>query len=399
MDVISEIRVFNAQREQERLQLKFQKMRVDVISFLRGTCHLFYNRLAEVKLIKSASVVWVCGDLHLENFGSYKGNNRLAYFDVNDFDEAALAPASWDLVRILTSVVVGADSLSIHLPEAKKLCSVFLNSYSSALAHGKAYWIEVETARGVIRDLLSSLQSRKRASFIRSRTVIKGQARALKIDGKKTLAVTAAQRKTVLEFMQCFAKTQPQPKFFKVLDVARRIAGTGSLGVQRYVILIEGKGSTGGHYLLDLKQASTSCVAPHFKALQPVWRSEAHRVAEVQRRMQAMPLAMLQPVKFNGSPFVLRELQPAENRITFNCAHQSIEEMKTVIEEMGKMLAWAQLRSAGRNGSASADELIRFGQRKKWKEKLLAATYACAQQVRQDAVVFNRAFDSGALNA
>ena len=399
MDVISEIRAFNAGREQERLQLKFKKMRVDAFSFLRGTCHLFYSRLAEVKLIKAAPFVWVCGDLHLENFGSYKGSNRLAYFDLNDFDEAALAPASWDLVRILTSVVVGADSLSIRLPEAKKLCSVFLNSYSAALAHGKAYWIEAETARGVIRDLLSSLQSRKRASFICSLTVIKGPTRLLKIDGKKTLAVTAAQREAVLEFMQLFAKTQSQPKFFRVMDVARRIAGTGSLGVQRYVILIEGKGSTGGHYLLDLKQALTSCVAPHFKALQPSWLSQAHRVEAIQRRMQAMPLAMLQPVRFNGSAYLLRELQPAEDRVSLNRAQHSIEELQTTIGEMGKMLAWAQLRSAGRNGSASADELICFSQRKKWKEKLLAATYACAQQVQQDAVVFNRAFDSGALDA
>ncbi len=398
MDVISEIRAFNAGREQERLQLKFKKMRVDAFSFLRGTCHLFYSRLTEVKLIKSAPVVWVCGDLHLENFGSYKGSNRLTYFDLNDFDEAALAPASWDLIRLLTSLLVGADSLTIRLPEAKRLCAVFLNNYSSALAQGKAYWIEGETARGVIRDLLDSLRNRKRASFIRSRTVIKGQICSLKIDGKKTLAVTAAQRIAVLEFMQQFAKTQPQPKFFKVLDVARRIAGTGSLGVQRYVILIEGKGPSSGHYLLDLKQVLSSCVALHFETLQPPWRSDAHRVTEIQHRMQAMPLAMLQPVRFEDSAYLLRELQPTEDRVSLNRTQQTLEELEITIGEMGRMLAWAQLRSAGRNGSATPDELIRFSLRKKWKEKLLTASYACAEQVRQDAAVFNRAFDSGALD-
>ena len=93
MDVISEIRTFNAGREVERLKLKYQKMRKDPFSFLRGSCHLFYKRLPEFRLFKSAPLVWVCGDLHLENFGSYKGNNRLTYFDLNDFDESALAPA------------------------------------------------------------------------------------------------------------------------------------------------------------------------------------------------------------------------------------------------------------------------------------------------------------------
>lgn len=399
MNVIDEIRSFNAGREQERLQLKFQKMRMDAFSFFRGTCHLFYNRLAQTRLIKSAPIVWVCGDLHLENFGSYKGSNRLAYFDLNDFDEAALAPASWDLVRILTSLIVGADSLSIRLPEAQKLCSVFLDSYNSALAQGKAYWIEDETARGLIRNLLGSLQNRKRASFIRTRTINKGRTCVLKIDGKKTLAVSDAQRMAVMDFMRGFAKTQTQPKFFRVLDVARRIAGTGSLGIQRYVILIEGKGSIGGHYLLDLKQSLDSCVASHFEALQPSWRSQAHRVVELQRRLQAMPVAMLQPVKFNSSTYVLRELQPAEDRVSLDRAKQNTEELEMTIEAMGQILAWAQLRSAGRSGSATADELIHFGQRKKWKEKLLNASYTCAQQVKKDAALFNRAFDSGELSA
>ena len=398
MDVISEIRTFNAGREPERLQLKFQKMRLNAFTFLRGTCHLFCRRLVDVKLGKSAPVVWVCGDLHLENFGSYKGGNRLAYFDLNDFDEAALAPASWDLLRILTSLLVGSDSLSIRLPEAQSLCSVFLNSYCAALAEGKAYWIEYETAHGLIHDLLGSLQSRKRASFIRSRTVTKGKVCELKIDGKRTLAATTAQRMAVIDFMQRFAKSQPQPNFFKVLDVARRIAGTGSLGVDRYVVLIEGKGFPGGHYLLDLKQALGSCVASHFEALQPAWMSQAHRVVALQNRMQAMPVALLHAVSLDGSPYVLRELQPAEDRVCLDRASQNIDELEVTISAMGQMLAWAQLRSAGRSGSATADELIVFSQRKKWKDKLLAAAQTCARQVRKDAALFNRAFDNGELS-
>ena len=50
----------------------------------------------------------------------------------------------------------------------------FLKSYGSALSQGKAYWIENETAQGLIRDLLEGLQSRKRAGFIRTRTVAQG---------------------------------------------------------------------------------------------------------------------------------------------------------------------------------------------------------------------------------
>ena len=399
MDLISEIRSFNAGREEERLQLKYQKMRQDPFAFLRGTCHLFYKRLPQFRLFKSAPLVWVCGDLHLENFGAYKGSNRLVYFDLNDFDEAALAPASWDLVRILTSLLVGAERLSISPSEAHTPCSVFLNSYAAALAQGKAYWVERETAQGAIRDLLGGVRSRQRANFIGARTITKGRSCLLKIDGKKTLSATDAQRLDVTDFMRRFAKAQSQTEFFKVLDVARRIAGTGSLGVQRYVILVEGKGSTGGHYLLDLKQAPASCVAPHFKDLQPSWRSQAHRVTEVQRRLQAVPVALLQPVRFDNAAYILRELQPTEDRIALGRAHRNMDELNTTIGAMGQMVAWAQLRSAGREGSATADELIRFGLRKRWKEKLLTTSHACALQVIKDAATFNRAFDTGALNA
>ena len=107
-DVVEQILSFNAGRDPQRLVLKYRNMRASAFVFLRGTCHLFYRRLPDSPLFSTAPLVWSCGDLHLQNFGSYKGDNRLVYFDLNDFDESALAPASWDLVRFLTSLQIGA---------------------------------------------------------------------------------------------------------------------------------------------------------------------------------------------------------------------------------------------------------------------------------------------------
>ncbi len=142
-----------------------------------------------------------------------------------------------------------------------------------------------------------------------------------------------------------------------------------------------------------------SCVAPHFAALQPKWQSEAHRIVELQRRLQAVSVALLQPVRFDGSPYVIRELQPAEDRITLAGAPRTMGELKGLIGAMGQMVAWAQLRSAGRQGSAIADELVDFGLRKKWKEKLLVGSQACAAQVGKDSATFNKAYDRGAFDA
>ena len=89
-----------------------------------------------------------------------------------------------------------------------------------------------------------------------------------------------------------------------------RAHGNGSLGIDRYIVLVRGKGSPDGNYLLDLKQALPASPLPRDPLPQPEWASEAERVVTVQRRMQAIAMAFLHPVRMNGQPYVLRALQP-----------------------------------------------------------------------------------------
>ena len=398
LDVVRQIRAFNAGRDPERLQLKYRAMRASPFAFLRGTCHLFYERLPRGGVFKAAPKVWVCGDLHLENFGSYKGDNRLTYFDVNDFDEAVLAPASWDLVRFLTSLHVAAATLAVSEAKAQGLCRSFLDAYGAALAAGKAYWVERDTSIGLVHTLLDGLRARRRSEFIAGRTTVKGKKRLLRVDGKKALPASTRQRERVVDFMRDFAKAQPDPEFYRVLDVARRIAGTGSLGVDRYAILVQGKGSPDRNYLLDLKQALPSSLAPRLRVVQPEWASDADRVVTLQRRLQAVPMAFLEAVRLGDAPYVLRALQPAEDRVGLAGAGGDLRELELLIATMGRIAAWAQLRSAGRNGSAIVDELVDFGQRRKWRAPLLEASHDCALQVRKDAAVFDAARDDGAFD-
>jgi uncharacterized protein (DUF2252 family) len=389
------IQDYNAGRDPERLQLKYRNIRGNPFAFLRGTCHLFYARLPKSGLFQSAPATWICGDLHLENFGSYKGDNRLTYFDMNDFDEAVLAPTSLELVRFLSSVLIAADNLSLNHIESRTLCRSFIDAYGAALTLGKARWVERDTAQGMVGGLLNGLRGRQRVPYLDSRTLRKGKQRVLRTDGKKALPVSEKQRAKVSAFMKTFAAEQPNPDFYKVLDVARRIAGTGSLGVDRYVILVQGKGSPDGNYLLDLKQALPSSLAPFLEVAQPRWKTDAHRVVALQRRCQAVSMAFLQPVVLGKTSYVLRGLQPSEDRVALNRSRQTMNEIEHVITVMGDIVAWAQLRSAGRQGSAIADELIAFGQSKKWKKQLLEVAQDCAIQVRKDWQTYSRAYDDG----
>ncbi|MFJ2988759.1 DUF2252 domain-containing protein [Collimonas sp. NPDC087041] len=395
VNVVKRIQEYNAGRDPERLQLKYRNIRSNPFVFLRGTCHLFYERLPKSGLFRSAPATWICGDLHLENFGTYKGDNRLTYFDMNDFDEAVLAPTSLELVRFLTSVLIAAEGLSLSAAESRILCRTFLDAYSNALTLGKARWVERDTAQGMVGELLNDLRGRQRALYLDSRTVRKGKQRILRTDGKKALPASDKQRAKVTAFMNAFAAEQPNPEFYKVLDVARRVAGTGSLGVDRYSILVEGKGSPDTNYLLDLKQALPSSLAPYLKLEQPKWKSEAARVVALQRRCQAVSMAFLQPVMLGKTSYVLRGLQPSEDRVTLNRSQQKMSDIQRVLTTMGNIVAWAQLRSSGRQGSVIADELIDFGQSKKWKKPLLEAAQECTIQVRKDWLVYSKAYDDG----
>ena len=103
-----------------------------------------------------------------------------------------------------------------------------------------------------------------------------------------------------------------------------------------------------------------------------------------------------------GQPFVLRALQPGEDRLDLAAlARQRDDGLHRSLVTMGRLVACAQLRAAGRQGSATADELIDFGQlgrgAGKRRDRLVQASYMVARQLREDAAVFNHAFDDGAI--
>lgn len=391
LDVIAEIEAYNAGRDADLLARKYAKMADSPFIFLRGACHLFYAALPKAAVLEAAPLAWSCGDLHFENFGSYKGDNRQVYFDINDFDEAALAPASWDVLRLLTSIECGPEALFATPAQARGIRQNCLDAYCRALSLGKPRWVERGDASGLVGTLLEGLQKRKRADFIAKRTVLEKGRLRLKLDPDKILPASAAQRDAVTGFMQAFAATQPQADFFQVLDSGRRVAGTGSLGLPRFVVLVEGKGEPGGNYLLDLKQARASALAPALtrRAIaQPAWPDQALRVVTVQRRMQAVDHAFLHAVTMAGAPCILRELQPSEDRVEFALWKKDIGVLEEAVATMGRALAWDQLRASGRDGAANADALIAFGQRGDWQADMLEAATLMTQATRRQWELF-----------
>lgn len=384
-NVFERITRFNAGRDPELLPLKYRAIADNPFSFLRGTCHLFYGDLPRGSWLDNSPAAWICGDLHLENFGSYKGDNRLVYFDLNDFDEAILAPAHWELARVLTSLLVAAESLGVQPTQAHALCNTFIDTYAASLVNGKARWVERTTATGMVRELLRGLRTRSRTALLDSRTDMQRSKRRLRLDGKRALPAAAVDREKVVNFMANYAKTQSHPEFFKVLDVARRIAGTGSLGSERYAILVRGRGGIDGNFLLDLKYAPPSALAPYVTLPQPAWASEAERVTTVQRQVQAISPAFLSAVELGKRSYVLKELLPSQDRLVLENWNGKPRRLEGVIQTMGEVVAWAHLRAGGRRGSAIGDEWVAFGAAAPtWRAPLLDYAQGYALQVVKD---------------
>ena len=391
-EVVDSILKYNANREAERLAMKYRAMREDPFAFMRGTCHLYYSDWpVHDEQLNGAPLAWLCGDLHLENFGCYKGDNRLVYFDLNDFDEAMLAPATWELGRWLASILVAADALK--LPETDALCQIGLDSYAAALLTGKGRWLERDTAKGMIRNLLNPLRLRSRKAFLNSRTHVRKGMRRITTDGKHALALLPEEKAQVMAFVEDYAHGQPKPKFFHPLDAARRIAGTGSLGIARYVILIEGRGGPDENFLLDLKQAMPSALSPYVMHTQPEWESEAHRVASIQRWAQAISPAFLSAVTFGGKSFLFKGLQPTQDRLVLEGWNGKLKRLEQVIRSMGEIVAWSHLRSGGRCGSAITDEWIAFGDRRDWQAPLIKLARRQAEKIASDWEKYSKAYD------
>jgi uncharacterized protein (DUF2252 family) len=350
---------------------KYEAMSENAFRFFRGTCHLFYEDLAAAQPLPLSPLAWICGDLHIENFGSYKGDNKLVYFDLNDFDEGLLAPASYEVVRMVTSVFIAFDNLGFGQAKAYKMAQLYMKNYSATLAKGKAISIDPRTAKGVVCDFLHSAAKTSYKKLLKKRTVSKKKSIMLSLEDERHFKLEKKLRGELRVHINEWIKTSSDgPYNYEVISAVFRLAGTGSVGVKRYLFLLKSTNTKNKYLLLDMKQARSSSVKPYIKIQQLQWENEASRVIGIQQRMQNVPAALLSTTVFRGESFIIQELQPVKDTIKFKLL-QDYRDMYQVIDDMAALTASAQLRSGGMQGSGTIDELMAFGQDQNWQEAVI----------------------------
>ncbi|ASZ13278.1 DUF2252 domain-containing protein [Chitinophaga pendula] len=398
MTIADKIWAFNQDRYPTTVSRKYALLRQSAFRFFRGTCHLFYEELAQKISWEDPTKAWICGDLHLENFGSYKGDNGLVYFDMNDFDEALLAPATWELVRMLTSIYIASDELAFRQEDLQQLSHTYLDTYRQVMQQGKAMVIEKETSHGLLKFFLEQVALRRHKTFIQSRIITRKKQSTLLIDNEKTLALNEPDKTKIKQLLdKALARWRPDITV-QTKDVAIRIAGTGSVGLLRYVALVYNQTNDKFH-LLDIKEARTSSLSPYVSIRQPAWPDQATRIITLQQRVQHVSPAMLHTLPIDNRSFVVKTLQPTQDRMDLTLCKRRPERLADILKTMAIINASGQLRASGRQKASNADALIQMAENRHWVRPLLQYVKAAGKKVQQDYTAYCKAYDTGFFNS
>ncbi len=388
------IKEYNQDRHPEILKFKYKAMAESPFRFLRGSCHLFYHDYSKNPALKSDTTsVWLCGDMHIENFGAYQGDNGLAYFDLNDFDESTMAPLTWDLARFLVSLQLSTASIGVDLKEIHVLSKVFMNTFHEIMKAGKSKTVEAPTSTGVIKSFFSQVSERSRKKFVDEKTIlVKGKIQLLK-SKDHWLLLNKDTYQRVMHSIEKWNNSLKEEERYKIIDIAYRLAGTGSMGLERYVVLAKRESA---YYFLDFKYAQQASINLYLKP-KINWENDARRIIDVQRMSQHVSPALLQQVSIDGADFVLRELQPLEDKLDFSILDAKKGKLNEVIRTMAEMAASSYLRSSGWMRSSTIDELITFSATDDWHTELYAFATMYKGQVMEDFNEFTKAWKNKEL--
>ncbi|MFF8846807.1 DUF2252 domain-containing protein [Streptomyces sp. NPDC015127] len=287
-------------------RVKFRKMAASAFAFYRGTACLFYSDLEQERhggpfLDERTGRVWIHGDLHAENFGTYMDANGRLIFNVNDFDEAYVGPFTWDVKRLAASLALIGYTKALsdeQITDLVRICAAAYRERIHALATGAKYDevppFTLDTAEGPLLGALRMARSLTRFSLLDSMTEIRDFERRF-ASGGGSIELDAATRYKVLAAFDGYLETLPEssltrPDSYRVKDVVgRRGIGIGSAGLPSYNILLEGTSDAlENDVVIYMKQAQTPAVSRHITdpAIRDYFQHEGHRTVISQRALQ-----------------------------------------------------------------------------------------------------------------
>lgn len=398
---------------------KFRSMAHDPHSFYRGSAALFYRdvtRLEAPWVDERSSRIWVHGDLHVENFGTYLDSAGRLVFDVNDFDEAYIGHWTWDLLRFAASLALVGWQKALPDEEVRGLVETYVRSYLRQVNHyletpdDTEFALRLDNAKGPVLDVLHRAREVRRVDLLDSMTVVEDHRRVFtEGDGRRRLG--RDERAKVLDAFERYLPTIPEdkrsriPVFYDVRDVVTsRTHGIGSAGQTSYDVLLEGYSQAlENDVVVQMKQASVPALSRYVDSeeVDAAFEHEAHRTVVSQRALQAHTDSLLGHTTVEGVGFVVSEVSPYEVDLPWADLTEP-DEIGVVVRQLGQ--ATAKIHCA--SDEDSQQDLVDFqveeavassveGRRTEFLEWVAARAMEYADQVRADHALFVEAFRDG----
>ncbi|MFI6518960.1 DUF2252 domain-containing protein [Spirillospora sp. NPDC050679] len=343
------------ERSPAEFRRRFRKMASDPFAFYRGSACLFYADVIDDDdpwADERTSRVWIQGDLHAQNFGTYLNDDGVFVFDVNDFDEAYVGHFTWDVKRLVASLALLAWSKAISDDDIRRLIETYVRAYVDQVRQfaehegDYRFALTLDNADGYVREVLGQALSSTRIALLESRTLVEQQERRFRNrPGVRRLEdeERAKVEKAYLEYLE----TIPADKRFKSLTyrikdiVGASGFGIGSAGLSAYNILVEGHSQAlENDVILSMKQGNVAApsrvvdderIAAYFK-------HHGHRTAVSRRALQANTDPWLGYTEIDGVGYVVQELSPYEEDLDWSSLTEP-DEMLSVLDDLGRATA------------------------------------------------------------
>jgi uncharacterized protein (DUF2252 family) len=417
VDPVDTVIASNEGRVADLVPIRIGRMIESPFAFYRGLAAIMAGDLATTPTM--GSIVQLCGDAHLSNFGVYASPERRLVFDLNDFDETHPGPWEWDVKRLAASFVVASRSNGYSETTARDIAQLVGRDYRTwirryAGMRALDVWYAAIPIQGILEQverarrraaLEPTLQATLEAARRKHHLAALGKLSEPGPDGGwiirdrppllQRIPADDPLRRTVPDLYRDYVKSlAPDRRVIaekhKLLDIALKVVGVGSVGTRCYIALF--RGPAGGPLFLQVKEARPSVLAPYVRGRRI--RHQGERVVNGQRIMQAVSDIFLgwtrAPV--SGTDFYVRQLHDMNDGI-------DIAGLRPPgMEVYAQVCAWALARAHARSGNV-AEIAGYLGPGDVFDRALAGFSVAYADQAERDHAALVAAVRAGRLPA
>ncbi|MFF3455809.1 DUF2252 domain-containing protein [Streptomyces sp. NPDC002730] len=314
-DPIEIIERQSAARVPELVPIRYGRMLESPFRFYRGAAAIMASDLGAAP--HTGIVAQLCGDAHLLNFRLLASAERHLVFDINDFDETLPGPWEWDVKRLAASLVIAGRENGFSRKQRRAVVRGAVGAYRDAMrgfagmTNLEVWYTQADADQ--LRDLLPERLgkgARDRVSHALSTARTRDTEQAYKkltkvVDGERRIAADPPLIVPLSDLLPHVARHELEQQIrllikgysrslpsdrrhlleqFRLVDIARKVVGVGSVGTRCWVLLLLGTDDE-DPLLLQAKEADQSVLAPYAGAGE--YENQGQRVVSGQRLMQA----------------------------------------------------------------------------------------------------------------